>query len=58
MLIEIPIVDIKMPERESFIIYRKDYECSHTLNRWIHAVTCYCDDIKQGEEDESLKRPK
>lgn len=46
-LIEIPIVDIKMPEKESFIICRKDYERSDPLNQWIGAITRYRDDITQ-----------
>lgn len=47
VLIEIPIVDIKMPEKESFIICKKDYERLNPLNRWIQAITSYCDKIGQ-----------
>lgn len=46
-LIEIPIVNIKMPEKESFIICKKDYERLHSLNRWIQTVTSYCDQTGQ-----------
>lgn len=46
-LIEIPIWDIKMPEKESYIICRKEYEHSCSLNRWVQVIIRYRNEVEQ-----------